>query len=82
MTDTITDETTDTIRKIEATSISMEIRERWIMEDVNNLVNLPSWETKAEDALAKAEHQAKRTLQTLTQARALLARKRPQIAAE
>jgi hypothetical protein len=75
-------ETIETIRKIEAVSMSMEIRERWIMEYVNDLVNLPQWETKAEDALAAAEHQAKRTLQTLTQARALLARKRPQIAAE
>lgn len=78
----MTDMLTSTLQKIEAVSSSMEMRERWIMEDVNNLVNLPKWETKAEDALAKAEHQAKRTLQTVQQARALLVRKRPPIAAE
>lgn len=82
MSDNPTDETIDTIRKIEGVGMSLEMRCRWIMEDTNNLVNLPSWETKAEDALSKAEHQAKRTLQTIQQARALLARKRPPIAAE
>jgi hypothetical protein len=78
----MSDEVIETLRKIEAVGISMEMRERWIMEDTNNLVNLPQWETKAEDALSRAEHQAKRTLQTIQQARALLARKRPPIAAE
>jgi succinylglutamate desuccinylase len=62
--------------------MSLELRGRWISEDVNRLVNLPSWETNAEDALAKAEHQLRRTQQTVEQAQALLARKRPPVAAE
>lgn len=72
----------DTLRKIEAVSSSLEMRGRWITDDVNALVNLPTWETQAEDSLAKAEHQMRRTLQVIQQARALLARKRPQAAAE
>lgn len=76
------DEQTATLRKIEAVSMSLELRGRWIAEDVNRLVNLPSWETQAEDALAKAKHQLRRTVQTLEQAQALLARKRPPVAAE
>lgn len=76
------DEQTATLRKIEAVSMSLELRGRWISEDVNRLVNLPSWETQAEDMLARAQHQLRRTLQTVEQAQALLARKRPQIAAE
>lgn len=72
----------DTLRKIEAVSSSLEMRGRWIADDVNALVNLPSWETMAEDELAKAEHQIRRTLQTVQQARVLLSRKRPPVAAE
>ena len=76
------DEMTEKLRKIEAVSSSLEIRGRWIQEDVNRLVNLPSWETKSEDALHRAEHQLRRTLQTVEQARALMLKKRPLIAAE
>lgn len=71
-----------TLQKIEAVSSSLELRGRWITDDVNNLVNLPSWETRAEDALAKTEHQLKRTLQAVQQARALMLKKRPLQAAE
>jgi hypothetical protein len=78
----MSDATFDTLRKIEAVSASLEIRGRWIAEDANRLVNLPSWETQAEDTLAKAEHQLKRTLQTIQQAQALIARLRPSQAAE
>lgn len=70
-----------TLRKIEAVSASLELRARWIAEDVNNLVNLPSWETKAEDGLLAAEQRLRRTLQVVEQARALMLRKRPQAAA-
>lgn len=77
-----TDEAMETLRKIEAVSVSFEMRARWITDDVNALVNLPSWETRAEDRLAKAEHQVRRTLQTIEQARALLLKKRPLQAAE
>jgi hypothetical protein len=77
-----TDETMDCLRKIEAVSVSFEMRARWITDDVNALVNLPSWETRAEDRLAKAEHQVRRALQTIEQARALLLKKRPLQAAE
>lgn len=76
------DETMATLRKIEAVSVSFEMRARWITDDVNALVNLPSWETRAEDQLAKAEHQVRRTLQAIEQARALLLKKRPLQAAE
>jgi hypothetical protein len=77
MTDTFT-----TLRKIEAVSSSLEMRARWIADDVNELVNLPLWETQAEDHLAKAEHQLKRALQNVTQARELMLKKRPLQAAE
>lgn len=79
---TISDQTCATLRKIEAVAISLEMRGRWIADDVNNLVNLPGWETRAEDELAKAEHQLKRTLQTVAQARALILKLRPLQAAE
>lgn len=72
------DEATEVLRKIEAVSQSLELRARWISEDVNRVVNLPSWETKAEDALHRAEHQLRRSLQTVEQARALVAKARPQ----
>lgn len=77
-----TNETCETLRKIEAVSQSLEMRARWVADDCNALVNLPSWETKAEDALNKAEMQTRRTLQTVQQARALLLKKRPLQAAE
>ena len=76
------DETTAVLRKIEMVSSSLLVRGRWIADDVNQLVNLPKWETRSEDELAKAEHQLSSTLQVIQQARALLARKRPQVAAE
>lgn len=78
----MSDEQTTTLRKIEAVSQSLEMRGRWIADDVNRLVNLPKWETNSEDALYRAEHQLRRTLQTIEQARALMLRKRPLIAAE
>lgn len=78
----MSDELTATLRKIEAVSASLEMRGRWIADDVNRVVNLPSWKTRAEDDLAKAEHQLSRTLQVVQQARALLIRKRPPVAAE
>ena len=78
----MSDATFDTLRKIEAVSVSLEIRGRWIAEDANRLVNLPSWETQAEDTLAKAEHQLRRTLQTVEMARELMLKKRPLQAAE
>lgn len=79
---TPSDETCKTLRSIEVVSGSLEMRGRWLVDDLNKLVNLPDWETKAEDALAKAEMQIRRTLQTVEQARALMLKKRPLIAAE
>lgn len=76
------DEQTAVLRKIEAVSMSLEMRGRWLADDLDRLVNLPAWETDAEDMLAKAEHQIQRTLQAVQQAQALLQRKRPQQAAE
>lgn len=82
MSDNPNNETIDCLRKIEAVSQSLEMRGRWIVDDVNNLINLPSWETRSEDRLAKAEHQLRRTLQAVEQARALMLKKRPLQAAE
>jgi len=79
---TPTDQDCEVLRRIEAVSKSLEMRGRWLVDDLNKLVNLPDWETKAEDALEKAEMQMRRTLQTVQQARALMLKKRPLIAAE
>ena len=78
----MSNELTDILRKIEAVSVSLEMRGRWIADDVNRVVNLPSWETQAEDTLARAEHQLRRTHGMVKQAQILLQKKRPQRAAE
>ena len=57
---TPSDLTCETLRKIEAVGASLEIRTRWLCEDVGRLVHLPDWETKAEDQLVRAEQQAAR----------------------
>lgn len=76
------DLTVHLLRKIEAVSASLDMRLRWITDDINSLVNIPDWETKAEDTLNQATDRAERTLHTLIQAGILLRRKRPQVAAE
>ncbi len=70
------------LQRIEVVSSTAEIRVRWIADDVNELVNLPAWETKAEDELERLERRCARTLQTVQQARQLLLKKRPLQAAE
>ena len=65
-----------TLQRIEAISATLDMRGRWIADDVNELVNLPGWETQAEDGLRLAEERLARTLQTVRQARELLKKKR------
>ena len=65
-----------TLQRIEAISATLAMRGRWIADDVNELVNLPGWETQAEDGLRQAEERLARTLQAVRQARELLKKKR------
>lgn len=70
------DEQTKTLREIESVSVTIGMRARWVSEDVNRLVNLPAWETNAEDSLDKAEDMLARALSIVQQAKALLKKKR------
>ena len=64
------------LQKIEGVASTIEMRARWLADDVNELVNLPAWETQAEDGLAKAEQSLQRSLSVVQQAGDLLKKKR------
>lgn len=70
------------LRAIKQRADECGMRARWITDDCNELVNMPGWETQAEEALSEAEHQLRRAALTVQQALLLLAKKRPAIAAE
>lgn len=65
-------EQTALLRKIEAVSLSLDMRARWIAQDSGALVNVPGWETKAEEALETAEASLTRSLHAVKDARTLM----------
>lgn len=70
------------LRTIKQRADECGMRAGWITDDCNELVNMPGWETQAEEALCEAEQKLRRAALTVQQALLLLARKRPAIAAE
>lgn len=64
------------LRRIEGTAQEIETRSRWIADDAGALVNMPNWQTKAEESLVQTAAALTRTLNTIKQAQVLLNRKR------
>ncbi len=64
------------LQKIEGVASTIEMRSRWLADDVNELVNLPDWHTDAEDGLAKAEQTLARAHGIVKAAQELLKKKR------
>ena len=68
-------DTNQILDDIAAYSSSLELRCRWIKDEISKLKTRPQWPTHAEDALEHVEIYLRKTLTEITEARQSFAKK-------